>query len=139
MDILAKGKRVDTGEWVEGYYCKRKTGHYTDIGFVEEYKDCIITEFADGEVAWCDIDNSTICQRTGLKDKNGKLIWENDIVQYCDCIAENYVITWDADKARFEYRQYGCSMMDFDELSGMEVEVIGNIFDNPELLEGGAE
>jgi hypothetical protein len=38
-------------------------------------------------------------------------------------------------KACFEYRQYSCSMMNFDELSSCEVEVIGNVFDNPELLE----
>ena len=77
--------------------------------------------------------SDTICQCTGLKDKNGKLIWENDVVQYCDYTVENYVIAWEADKACFEYQQYGCSIMNFDELSGIEIEVIGNIFDNPEL------
>lgn len=86
---------------------------------------------------WYRVNPSTICQCTGLKDKNGKLIWENDIVQYRDCTVENYVIAWESDKACFEYQQYGCSIMNFDELSGIEVEVIGNIFENPELLEVG--
>lgn len=80
-------------------------------------------------------DESTICQCTGLKDKNDKLIWENDIVEYRDCTTEHYVIAYEYDKACFEYQQYSCSMMNFEELSGAEVEVIGNIFDNPELLE----
>lgn len=80
-------------------------------------------------------DPSTICQCTGLKDKNGKLIWENDIIAYRDCTEEKYVIAWELDKACFEYQQYSCSIMNFDELSSCEVEVIGNIFDNPELLE----
>lgn len=83
------------------------------------------------------IDEGTICQCTGLRDKNGKMIWENDIVRYCDCTVEKYVIAWEPDKVCFEYQQYGCSIMDFDELSGIEVEVIGNVFDNPELLEVG--
>jgi uncharacterized phage protein (TIGR01671 family) len=77
----------------------------------------------------------TICRCTGLKDKNGNLIWENDIIAYRDCTEEKYVIAWELDKACFEYQQYSCSIMNFDELSSCEVEVIGNIFDNPELLE----
>lgn len=82
-----------------------------------------------------DIDKSTICQCTGLKDRNGKLIWENDIVVCCDFTEEKYVIAWKQDEACFEYQQYGCSIMNFEQLSGCEVEVIGNIFDNAGLLE----
>lgn len=93
---------------------------------------CAIEE-SDGSKWACDA--KTLCQCTGLKDKNGKLIWENDIVEYRDCTTEHYVIAYESDKACFEYQQYSCSMMNFEELSGVEVEVIGNTFDNPELLE----
>ena len=109
--------------WVEGYYAYMKPYHY------------IMPK--DNFDSWIEIDEKTLCAFTGLKDKNGKLIWENDIAQYRDCTVENYVIAWESDKACFEYQQYGCSIMNFDELSGMEAEVIGNIFDNPELLEVG--
>ncbi len=77
----------------------------------------------------------TICQFTGLKDRNGKLIWENDIVVCRDFTEEKYVIAWKQDEACFEYQQYGCSIMNFEQLSGCEIEVIGNIFDNKDLLE----
>lgn len=84
---------------------------------------------------WYRVDSSTICQCTGLKDKNGKLIWENDIVVCRDFIEEKYVVAWKQDEACFEYQQYGCSIMNFEQLSGCEVEVVGNIFDNAGLLE----
>ena len=80
-----------------------------------------------------DIDKSTICQCTGLRDKNGKLIWEDDIVVCRDFTEEKYVIAWKQYEACFEYQQYGCSIMNFEQLSGCEVEVVGNIFDNHEL------
>nr|UWG76902.1 MAG: YopX protein [Bacteriophage sp.] len=114
IHVLPNNNRLD-GSWVVGFlsgerYIANDSGEYL-------------------------IDPSTICQCTGLKDKNGKLIWENDIVEYRDCTTEHYVIAYEYDKACFEYQQYSCSMMNFEELSGCEVEVVGNIFDNPELLE----
>lgn len=119
---LFKAKRVDNGEWIIGNRIDSPDGRVAISETSGEWKlyECI---------------PSTICQCTGLKDKNGKLIWENDIVSYCDCTKEDYVIAWEQNKACFEYQEYSCSMMNFDELSGCEVEVIGNIFDNPELLE----
>ena len=120
---LYRAKRTDNGEFIEGLL----TIMWGQFHIIDP----------DDENTAYPIDQSTICQCTGLNDKNGKLIWENDIVQYCDCTVENYVIAWEPDKVCFEYQQYGCSIMNFDELSGMEAEVIGNIFDNPELLEVG--
>lgn len=136
---LFKAKRLDWRKfpekewWITGYYV---------LGF-DEYKQPVhlifetITMYsshADTET-WTEIEKNTLCQCTGLKDKNGKLIWENDIVSYRDCTEEWYVTAWESNKACFEHQQYSCSIMNFDELGGCEVEVIGNIFDNPELLE----
>lgn len=133
---LFKAKRLDNGEWVEGYLIYAKKDCYVcenPYECMSEYSSLNGQSYGFGGFKL--VDTSTICQCTGLKDKNGKLIWENDIVVYRDCTEEKYVIAWELNKCCFEYQQYSCSIMNFDELSGCEVEVLGNIFDNPELLE----
>ena len=117
---LFKAKRKDNQEWVRGSLVYTFTG----TPYVVTEYDHILNFININEV-----DPSTICQCTGLKDKNGKLIWENDIVVYRDDTEEKYVIAWEQNEACFEYQQYGCSIMNFDELSGYEVEIVGNKFD----------
>lgn len=135
---LCKAKRVDNEEWVQGYLFDDgfENGRIFIGGLViEKYNGTACDDWNVTGIDFCEVDPSTICRCTGLKDKNGNLIWENDIIAYRDCTEEKYVIAWELDKACFEYQQYSCSIMNFDELSSCEVEVIGNIFDNPELLE----
>lgn len=134
---LFRGKRIDNGEWVEGvpFEIEGKT-----VILINDTENLLRTHYLEenmwtSEIYAIEVDPSTICRCTGLKDKHGNLIWENDIVSYCDCTKEDYVISWEQNKACFEYQQYSCSMMNFDELSSCEVEVVGNVFDNPELLE----
>lgn len=129
---LCKAKRTDNGEWVEGYYCKRKTGYFDNTGFHEEYKDCIITEFLSGGIAWCYIDPSTICQCPGYKG-----IWEHDIFQYDD---DWYQIEYDEVSLVWNaVSMSGSEVVKLGEFCPEEIDVIGNIFNNPELLEGETE
>lgn len=130
---LFRGKRIDNGEWIIGSLLVDKqqdieTGEQIEIIgiYPSEYKD-----FAKK------IDPSTICQCTGLKDKNGKLIWENDIANCMDAECCGY-ISWNESEAGFYFdvlledgRFEEEHIYDYQDC----MEVIGNMIDNPELLE----
>lgn len=140
-EILFKAKRTDTGEWVEGYYCKKKSGYYDMGGFHESYKDCIIVLFSDGGITWCEVDPSTICRCTGIEDKNGKR-WQGDIFEASDGeFIQRYIIAWDEDALQWyaECIYISEASLPLCEFKVEEIDVIGNIFNNPELLEGGVE
>lgn len=88
---------------------------------------------------WYRVDSSTICQCTGLKDKNGKLIWENDIVK--DERGNLYKAFWQSNYYQFSWVCVKSEIFqirtkwDLWSIKSYEIEVIGNTFDNPELLE----
>lgn len=133
---LFKAKRVDDGEQVTGSLITCEDGTCKIATSLLEGK-------ADEPILVCayDADRDTICQCTGLRDKNGKLIWENDIVSYSDLITRDkktICIEWNKIQASFvrKYRSpMGLQYLYLDEYIASRMEVIGNTFDNPELLE----
>ena len=131
---LFRGKRTDNGEWVQGALFNGES--HCIIG--QEIK---FSPYAEHEckIVGYEVDRDTICQCTGLKDKNGKLIWENDImVAHLD---EDY--PEDETYKRILWCGNGfCSIENgskdiapIDKFDREYFEVCGNIFDNPELLE----
>lgn len=124
---LFRGKRIDNNEWVYGLPSCDEDGE------IEE-----IEVWSEDDINFYSVDPSTICQCIGIEDKNGKLIFENDIVRIVyDGIEHIYIIKWDVDELDFKAtngkENYGSN---FQYLGCCEeVEIIGNFFDNPELLE----
>lgn len=130
---LYRGKRLNNGEWVEGAY------------YVEPYTDrCYIIQWNStglGFNEFIEVDRETVCQCTGRADRDKKLIYEHDVVAYldtysteggyaeADCVGE---VVWDKETLSFQVtnRLFAESYEVLDECS-----VIGNRFDNPELLE----
>lgn len=136
-EILFKAKRIDNGEWVEGSFVKAECLNGISFDYV------IIEVQATGK--GYNIDENTLCQYTGLTDKNGNKIWENDIVEedwgtYKGAVHfglfENQVLK----NMGFNIHWFMASSYRQDLPYWTDkIEVIGNIFDNPELLEGGGE
>ena len=139
-EILFRGKRSDNGEWIYGSLIKRHIGSF----IVDEDNECALRSIAEYDFAYdCKlVATDTTGQYTGLTDKNGKKIFEGDIVKFCDikgvinysmgcyCVKTN--------KPDWKSRNNPAIDIVLNEYEN-ELEVIGNIHDNPELLKEGAE
>ena len=141
--ILFRGKRVDDGEWVSGYYLCKKRPYFKDKGVNLEHliwrnleiENGDYKQFVDTIMTASVVDPETIGQYTGLTDKNGRKIFEGDIVW--NSYNEDYgKVEWDNDTARFIIT---CSTftVNFNSVWSEELEIVGNVYDNPELLKGG--
>lgn len=146
-EILFKAKRIDNGEWVEGFYYKMSETTYC---FAEDYEWNPVPEHhyilqermtdwgLPNQIIQIEVDSKTLCQFTGIYDKNGKRIWENNVVLLVyDGKEHIYQIVWDNSELDFKAtngeENYGTHYEYL--LCCDEIEVIGNIFDNPELLQ----
>ena len=134
--FLYRGKRSDNGEWVEGFLFM-----VNDVPYILPHHKTGEPIHADNLLKTVvEVLEDTICQCTGLKDKNGNLIWENDI---CDRKEQYPEIVkyrdgdWTLDYSYAIHKESGycyCNLGFYTEERKC-AEVIGNIFDNPELLE----
>lgn len=144
-EILFKAKRNDNGKWVEGYlfdngFDGEDKKYFVGGLIIEEYKGTACDEWDITGIDFCEIDPKTLCQFTGLCDKNGNKIWENDICDRKEEYPEVVKMTngdWTLDYSYAIGRNYGNSYCNLGFYVNEKkcVEVIGNIFDNPELLQ----
>lgn len=116
-NIKFKAKCLDNGEWCEGYFYEENGNTYI---IENRQKESMLNRNVTYEV-----DPSTVCQFTGLTDKNGTPIYEGDIVKYKDNNAEKRGdINWDSKAAAF---CFGCDFLVY--YFSEYMEVIGNKFD----------
>lgn len=128
---LFKAKRVNNGEWVIGYYGVIGKRNVIIEKYAENYYCPDTCESRHGNQIH-EVNSKTICQCTGLRDKNGKLIWENDIVKINNDKVNTLITFRDFEIiCTIPNEKYYKHRLEYD----TEYEVIGNIFDNKELLE----
>lgn len=125
-EILSHGKRIDNGEWVEGYYVPIGEYHYILTGRLELVPYLGFEHFL--------VNPETIGRFSGLTDRNGTKIFEGDIVHVKarSCSFTSCVIYW-SEEARYVCKTK--SDMRYAICNKFEFEVVGNIYDTPELLE----
>ena len=137
-EILFRGKRIDNGEWI--------FGNLLDTGRGSSPKDYFILPESGAEFdEYIQVDPATVGQYTGLKGKNGKRIFEGDIIKISEVLRVlDFITDVYFDNSGFRYRHADGSgsilprhtkkVEGYEDVTS-DVEIIGNVVDNPELLE----
>lgn len=131
-EILFKAKRVDNGEWVEGYYAMLKYPLGVEHRIYNGYYEQDNPDYPEYDI----VELETVCQFTGLLDKNGKKIFEGDAITDDTGIG---VIVWDNLACSFkvsytkENKGYGKWFDDYLACEFKNIEVIGNIHDKEDI------
>lgn len=137
-EILCKAKRTDNGEWVEGYYFK-----FIDKSYIADMERTFMEAFyteksvVDFHMRAYEVEADTVCRYTGLRDYNVDKMWENDVIQDCD--GDFGIVKYGTDnRAVFTIcykNKTDWILLDRKSIRLLEIKVIGNTFDNSELVE----
>lgn len=139
-EMLFRAKRIDNGEWVEGYYVY---DYAHNAHFILKNQlicpNCINDRRIDYSLCDYEINPETLCQFTGLKDKNGNRIWENDIVsawsegKYATGMVKQRIDGLYIIYPAYQHNEFWRLCPDKNRKTN--VEVIGNVFDDKNLLD----
>ncbi len=163
IEFRAKKKTPYGDKWVKGYYALLDGEHVIIMPHSTSYEEALKENRVIPTISVNhEIDINTLGQYTGLKDKNGKKIYEGDVVQIIKNVCsqynpiENYIVTFERGSYRLvkdfvyihylEYKINNHNRVYIDELSRRETrlfrrkseerfEIIGNVYDNPELID----
>lgn len=133
-EILFKGKRLDNGEWITGHLLKYEDGSARMVSsnidiFCFEKDESIIQTVAHR------VDPKTVGQYTGFVDKNGRKIFDGDILSVYNSKAFLFVVEWNGNQYVLKCTSNGVSDNILNVIESPEdVEVVGNIYDNSELI-----
>lgn len=145
-EILFRGKRKDNNEWAYGCLYETSVIYHKIPKFYILPKTILYRIWADGDLlhsvysAYIIKDKDTIGQYIGVMDKNNTKIFEGDIIKDINTPIHGLYIVADMDKEQQLYykdTRYGWvskSIINFSNLDSRTIEVIGNIYDNPDLL-----
>ena len=119
---LYRGKRLDNGQFIEGSLI----GNDVIVGKIVEFEeDYFCTEF------WYKVDPETVGQFTGMTDKKGKKLFEGDVYSMGE---KNILYVVIFDKSQFIGKQVGNRSLAGLEYWKSDIEIVGSVYDNPELL-----
>ena len=137
-EVKFRGLKIDSKEWAFGWFTKEKKGSLI-VPVIQYYKEWDTGDYVDSY----EIDGNTLGEFTGLKDKNGKEIYEGDIVLVGETYVGDYRYEDFEGVVEFDEGQYfvdckyskdmGCEL-DNATIRNQGLEVIGNIYQNPDLL-----
>ena len=121
MRYIFKGKRKDTGEWTEGYFFKIWDRTFLLWGMTNDHPNMV------------EVIPETVSPFTGLTDKYKKKIFKGDLIAKG---FEIYEVRWNPEQVRWGIYSNNFEVAGFTKFSESYFEVIGNIYDNKELLNG---
>lgn len=137
-EILFRGKDSITKSWVYGALVQQQDDPLKEKAFIISYSNYQFGDFS--EAVMHEVDPETVGQCTGVGDKNGNKIFEGDIVSICNSKTFFFIVYWNHAVKSFILKStvngvngIDCNVLD----STQDIEVIGNIYDNPEPIKDG--
>lgn len=131
-EILFKAKRLDSGEWVEGYYVRRAMRLVDEHGCLCPTYSHRIYRTDEGKQSFCAVDPETVCQYTGLTDKNDVKIFEGDVIKIHNTNRQGLPapVFYKQQDCTFVIHRSGYNPIPMDDYwAEKDFEVIGNIHD----------